>query len=427
MAPLNGRRSEPPRWFGPTAEAVQNSAVSRMWWRGRRPIVVAVTTVARHVTRGVAPRRDWLPPRVDVALAGAFVAMSLAEALVSGTVRSPWQHFALGGSAMVLLAWRRRWPLAVAAVVVASDLALNPDRQFSTLLSLVLVCYTIGAETVPPRSHVGLAVVVVPFVAAMAVAGLVPSDIGAALVFLVGPWAVGSAVRQRSETAREATSRADRLEQESRLEAARVAAEERTRIARELHDIVSHSLSVVTIQTQAVRRRLGPDHAAEAADLAAVETTARDALAEMRRLFGVLRAEGESAALAPQPGLADLSRLVEHARSAGVAARLLVEGEPRDLPPGVDLAAYRIVQEGVTNALRHAGASRLEVTVRYAPAALHLAVEDDGRGLGGPVAGGHGIVGIRERVALYGGTVAMSEAGGGGVRLDAVLPLAGPG
>ncbi len=194
-------------------------------------------------------------------------------------------------------------------------------------------------------------------------------------MFFAGPWAVGVITRGRIASAEEAVARAEQLERNRELEAAKAAAEERTRIARELHDIVSHSISVVTIQTQAVRRRLGPEHAAEARDLAAVEATAREALAEMRRLFGVLRTEGDQPlALAPQPGLSELDRLVRQVGSGDMEVRLRVEGDPVPLSPGVDLAAYRIAQEGLTNALRHAGATRADVLVRYSPGRLDVEV-----------------------------------------------------
>jgi len=375
----------------------------------------------------VDDRTSWVPPRLDLALAAVFVTLSVAEVFVNGTVRSPLEHVLVTGVAMASLAWRRRFPLTVAALVIGSNVVVNPQGEFTTLLSLVLVSFTVGAETEPPRSHIGLGIVLVPFLVAMVSAGLVPSDIAAALVFIVGPWAVGALFRQRSAHAAEAVSRAERLEREREMEAALAAAAERTRIARELHDIVSHSISVVTIQTQAVRRRLGPEHAAEAADLAAVEATAREALAEMRRLFGVLRTDGETAALAPQPGLAELERLVEKARSADLTVRLQVEGEPHDLSPGLDLAAYRIAQEGLTNALRHSGATEVVVLLRYGDRHLEVEVVDNGRGLprerAAGAAPGHGLVGIRERVALYDGTVDLGPGPSGGCRLAARLPV----
>jgi signal transduction histidine kinase len=350
----------------------------------------------------------------------------VAEALV-GPGDAPWWRAVLGSLAMALLAWRRRAPILVATLVVLVNVITNPEAQFSTLLALVLVCFTVGYESRPPRSYVGLAVVLVPFVGVSIAEGLEPSDLAAALVFFVGPLVVGSLTRDRATRAEEAVARADRLEAERELEAARIAQEERTRIARELHDIVSHSISVVTIQTQAVRRRLGPDHAREVEDLAAVEATAREALAEMRRLFGVLRSDGESASLSPQPGLSELGRLVEQVGSGDMSATLRVEGEPVELSPGLDLAAYRIAQEGLTNALRHSAATHATVTLRWSPARLDVEVEDDGRGLPNPPTdGGHGLVGIRERVALYGGTVRLDHSATGGTRLAASLPLKGP-
>ncbi len=376
--------------------------------------------------RGVAylqGMRIPVPPAVDIAIAAAFVLFSVAEALFSPAVTSPVLHVVLAGAAMAALAWRRSFPVGVAAVVVGIDLVINPEQQFSTLLSLVLVCYTIGAETEPPRSYAGLALVVLPFVGVSVREGLVPSDVAAALVFLVGPWTVGAAVRQRVARTEEAVARADRLEREQKEQAAAAAAEERTRIARELHDIVSHSISVVTIQTQAVRRRLGPEHAKEAEDLAAVEATAREALAEMRRLFGVLRSDGEAASLTPQPGLHELDRMIAQVRGSGLDVDLEVTGERYDLPPGVDLAAYRIVQEGLTNALRHSGAEHARVMLRYGPGRLDIVVEDDGKGLAEVATGGHGLVGVRERVALYDGKVDVGPGPSGGVRLAASLPV----
>ena len=364
-----------------------------------------------------------VPPVTDLVIAGAFLALTVAEALLSPEVTSPLLHILVAGAAMLALAWRRSFPLGVALVVIAANTVVNPQGQFSTILSLVLVAYTVGSETEPPRSYVGLAIVFVPFMTAMAMEGLEPSDVAAAMVFLVGPWWVGTMVRQRARHTEEAVARAERLERERELQAAVAAAEERTRIARELHDIVSHSISVVAIQTQAVRRRLGPDHAREAADLAAVEATAREALAEMRRLFGVLRSEGESASLAPQPGLQELDRLVFQVQGAGLDVEVCVEGERYELPPGVDLAAYRIVQEALTNALRHSGAQHARVMLRYGRTRLDIEVEDDGRGLTSVTTGGHGLVGVRERVALYGGNVDIGPGASGGARLAASLPV----
>lgn len=282
------------------------------------------------------PRLSTLvPPLLDAAIAAVFVAGTVAEALNSDTVPSPLTHGLVAVPAMALLAWRRRYPIAVAAAVLASNIAINPQGEFSTLLALVLVSFTLGAELESFRRWLGLAIVTIPFLAAMVAEDLEPSDIMAALVFLVGPWAVGVFVRERGAHASDALERAARLERERDAETAAAAAQERVRIARELHDIVSHSISVITIQTQAVRRRLGPEHAREALDLAAVETTARQALAEMRRLFGVLRTAGESPSLAPQPGLGELDRLLAQVRSAGLPVELCVEGAQIALRPAL--------------------------------------------------------------------------------------------
>jgi signal transduction histidine kinase len=365
------------------------------------------------------------PPLTDLLLAGAFVAMVVAEARFSPSVVSPLEHVLVAGPAMAALAWRRQFPVLVATAVVAANLLLNPQGLFSTLLSLVLVCFTLGVEAVPPRSYVGLGIVMGSSLLYSAFNTPEPSDVAAAIVFMAGPWTVGVVLRGQISSAKEAVARAGRLERERELEAARAAAEERTRIARELHDIVAHSISVITIQAQAVRRRLGPEHAREAADLAAVESTARQAQAEMRRIFGVLRSEGETLTLAPQPGLAELDRLVSQVGAGDMKVVLRVEGEAVPLSPGIDLAAYRIAQEGLTNAARHSHASTVQVLVRYAPDRLDVEVEDDGRGLPGAVAGGHGLVGVRERVALYGGDVELGTSSCGGARLAARLPLQG--
>jgi signal transduction histidine kinase len=360
---------------------------------------------------------------LDVVVAVSFVALTVAEALTVADSSQAAKLWALSVPALATLAFRRQYPLVVACVVTNVNFFVNVDNEFSTVLSLVLVSFTVGYETRPPRSYLGLALVLVPFLGQLAARQFEPSDVAAALVFLVGPWAVGTQTRMRADRAEAAESRAAQLEREQALQAALVAAAERTRIARELHDIVSHSLSVVTIQVQAVRRRLGPDHRTEAADLADVEATAREALGEMRRLFGVLRVEGEQPALEPQPGLPQLGALIDRARAGGLDVRLAVEGEPQALPPGIDLAAYRIAQEGLTNALRHSGASEVTVVVRHQPDVVQVEVRDNGRGLQRTTNPGHGLVGVRERVAVYGGKVEVANGPDSGVSLTATLPL----
>src|SRR5207249_2705156 len=179
--------------------------------------------------------------------------------------------------------------------------------------------------------------------------------------------------------------------------------EERAGIARELHDIVAHSVSVMVVQAGAERRVLDQRQASTREVLLSIEQTGRQALAEMRRLLGMLRKDDEELALAPQPSMAHMELLVEQIRDAGMPVELRVEGEPVPLPPGVDLSAYRIVQEALTNALKHAGPARATVTVRYEEHELKLEIADSGRGHADGSGGGHGLIGMRERVALYGG------------------------
>ena len=209
---------------------------------------------------------------------------------------------------------------------------------------------------------------------------------------------------------------------------ARIAvAEERTRIARELHDIVAHAVSVMVLQVGAVRHKLPDDLAEDSESLEGVERTGRTALAEMRQLLGAMRRDGEDAALEPQPGLDHLDELADQIRRAGLPVNVEVDGEPRPLPDALDVSAYRIAQEGLTNALKHSDASRADVTVRYGADDLGIVVRDDGNG---PVPSeghshGHGLVGIRERVKIYGGEMSAEPGGEGGFVLSTRLPLQG--
>jgi len=201
--------------------------------------------------------------------------------------------------------------------------------------------------------------------------------------------------------------------------------QERTRIARELHDVVGHSVSVMTVQASAARRLLRPHQEKEREALLVVEQTGREALAEMRKMVGVLRRPEEAPALAPQPSLEHLDRLVEHARERGLPVVLRIEGSPEPLPAGVDLTAYRLVQEGLTNAIKHARASRADVLVRYGDGEVEVSVLDDGPGGGDGGGGGHGLVGMRERVAVYGGELEAGPRAEGGYALRARLPVQG--
>ena len=214
-----------------------------------------------------------------------------------------------------------------------------------------------------------------------------------------------------------------RAEREREERARLAVSEERARIARELHDVVGHSVSVMTVQASAVRRLLKPEQEREREALLIVEQTGREAMAEMRRMVGVLRRPEEAPALAPQPSLEHLDKLVEHARESGLPVTLQIEGDAVQLPAGVDLTAYRLVQEGLTNALKHARAKNAEVLVRYSNGFVELSVTDDGTGDGGGDSGGHGLVGMRERISVYGGNLEAGPRPEGGYRLRATLPV----
>ena len=230
---------------------------------------------------------------------------------------------------------------------------------------------------------------------------------------------------RHSARARELAAQEARLQAERIADAAeRAVAEERQRIARELHDVVAHSVSVMTVQAGAVRRLLLPEQEKERLALEAVEATGREALTEMRRLVGLLRKEGAMPEFAPQPSMRAVDVLVGTVREAGLPVELAVEGEPTELPPGVDLSAYRVIQEALTNALKYAGPANAWVTVRWKEGELELEIANDGRSEPGGDGAGHGLDGLRERVALVGGSIESGPRDGGGFVVKAHLPLA---
>jgi signal transduction histidine kinase len=280
---------------------------------------------------------------------------------------------------------------------------LRDDVKAGMGLAIVLGCIVIVVANIPgPQSASDLIFIPLRFVVA---------------------WVAGYALRERSEQAEAAEMRATLAEQE-RDAAARIAvAEERARIARELHDIVAHAMSVMVLQVGAVRHKL-PQMAEEDRDaLGRVEQAGRTALAEMRRLLGAMRRDGDGLDLAPQPGLDRLDSLLEDVGRAGLPARLHVDGDPFPLPRAIDLSAYRIVQEGLTNTLKHADASRADVTIRYGSNELQIEVRDDGRGATTTDGLGHGLVGMRERVKIYGGEMTTGPAAEGGFVLSTRLPV----
>ncbi|HKE97622.1 MAG TPA: sensor histidine kinase [Actinomycetes bacterium] len=373
---------------------------------------------------------DWLLAAVATLLA---VAQRLAPAQDRG---GPLEPTALGLLLVVAgnlpVAWRRRFPLGVLAVtelVVLVHLALG-FGLWATGPGLIIALYTVASvrpRRVSGRIAVALIVVntAVVVVRPLLVGGPLGDNMVVPALLLAGSWAVGDSVRTRRAYTAGLEERALRLERDREERAVRAVAEERARIARELHDVVAHHVSVIAVQAGAAEEEARTDPARETLGL--IQSTSRQVLAELRALLGVLRT-GEAAphqdpALAPQPSLRELDRLVAQSRAAGLPVELVITGEPRALPAIVDLAAYRIVQEALTNTRRHAGPARARVEVRYGRDALELEITDDGRGAAaGEPDGGRGLIGMRERVALVGGVLEAGPWPGGGFRVAAVLP-----
>jgi signal transduction histidine kinase len=365
----------------------------------------------------------------DAALALALFAAGQAETWLSfGTGLghgSDAVTAALGAVMTLPLAFRRRYPVVVALLVSIPTPVVGLFTSlhllfFGGLLPLLVVAYTLAARAVPPRS---LALLALPLAMLVAVELEVPEFRKIGEIVFDWLWfavtiGIGLVVRSRSLHATRSESRAERLE----TERGAVLREERARIARELHDVIAHSVSVIVVQAGAAEQIVEEDPEKARLALHAIRATASDALGEMRRLLGILRAAGDELSLAPQPSVAELEPLLAQARAGGLAVELRVEGTPRLLAPGIDLAAYRIVQEALTNTRRHARASRATVALRYAPAMLEIDIRDDGTEPASDSQDGHGLVGMRERVGLYNGALEVGRGDGGGFVVRAVLP-----
>ena len=325
---------------------------------------------------------------------------------------------------------RRRFPFAapVAYWVLVTTLSFVDGRLFPFVESVYLIgvatSFLLGNLRDPLKARIGLAVIVAG--AAIVVFNL-PGHSASELFFIplvfAVAWLAGFSLRERAVRAEEAELRATQAERERELAARIAVAEERARIARELHDVVAHAVSVMVLRTGAVRHALPADRTDAREALRDVERVGRTALAEMRLLLGAMRNGSDEVELTPQPGLANLEPLLEEVRGAGLEVALHVEGERVPLPHAIDLSAYRIVQEGLTNALKHARASHADVVLGYTPDELSIAVRDDGRGAGASDRLGHGLVGIRERVTLFGGEMSAGPADGKGFVLSTRLPL----
>jgi signal transduction histidine kinase len=377
-------------------------------------------------------RRVWGElPRADVALALGLLALKLAF-VFTGTLMSGGATLLSVVSAVALtvpLAWRRRAPLAaasvIAAAIVADDLAAGWNGAVLSFDCAIIAAYSAGAHARQRHAVAALGVLLsANIVDALGAPGNRAGNLALGIVvFSVVPWLVGQALRRERERTATVLELAAQLEAEREARARDAVAAERGRIARELHDIVAHAMSVIAVQADAASRLLRHDPARAEEPLATVQATARSALAEMRQLVGLLRDDEPEAPLEPQPGVADLDRLVEDARQSGVPVELEIRGRPVALPSTLDLATYRIVQEALTNVRKHAGAAEARVSIQYEPGGVDIEIRDNGGGSTSSRNGGHGLIGIRERVGLLGGRVDAGQQAGGGFVLHAWLPL----
>jgi signal transduction histidine kinase len=358
--------------------------------------------------------------RFDVLLAFGVGAFALVEVWTED-LDPLWVSAPVALAQGTVLIWRRQAPIAVALttfglILVETAAGVSLHTPVYPILLVMLVVYGAGAYASWPRTLIGLGIPLVAMWASIALAiahgdhytGL--GDVLFVSILVVAPWLVGRAMHGRVQETRDLTVRAERA-----------AADERARIARELHDIISHSVSVMVVQAGAAEEVMKTDTERAVEPLRAIQETGRQALVELTRLVGLLRDDSEELGLAPQPGLEAIDALVGQVRDAGLPVELQVEGQPRQVPLGVGLSAYRVVQEALTNALKHAGEARATVLVRYARDAVELEIVDDGGGANGH-GGGHGLAGMRERVSVFGGDFVAGPRSDGGFMVEVRLP-----
>ncbi len=390
------------------------------------------------------PFTRW-PRAADAVLAVAVLLVSLFHATEGPNQDSAVRalsSISIGGFIFVAVAsgalyWRRSRPLEVLGlglVVLALSTGLGYPYDY---FGLPIALYSVGRYATHDRwRYVGLGAAIAVCVSSELTSAKPLEDIGGAFFILFLVWYIGGRIRIRGDYLRLLQERAAQLEREQESEARRAVAEERTRIARELHDVVAHQVSLMTVQAGAAKTVAANDPEAARRAMEAVEKAGRQALNELRHLLGVLRPDAEVAALGPQPGLADVPRLVENLRAAGLEVALTLDGVPTDLPARVELSAYRIVQEALTNVLKHAGpGARIEVRLSTDPHGVAIEVLDNGNGASIlPRSGlrssprsdhgsGHGIAGMRERVQLLGGSLDAGPCPGGGFKVVAHLPI----
>jgi signal transduction histidine kinase len=391
-----------------------------------------VADVAAGLKRQVVHVRDadrrslWLDGSIVLALIASSEIAIWSGAVERGELDRPR---ALAAILVVVLSlpllWRRTAPVVTALLVLVALGALGNFPAFPAWVTFLIVFYSLGRYAAERRS----AAAAFALLAATVLHDLLVqdpesiTDLVGPWIMLAGVWAIGRAVRVQGRQASRERERADRLAREREERARRAVAEERARMARELHDVVAHSVSLIAVQAQAVQRLLEGEERAAREGIDSIERVARQTATEMRRLLGILGSQGDGAARGPQPGIAGLGTLVERVRETGLEVHLRVDGQPVPLAAGLDLSAYRIVQEALTNVLKHARACRVEVVVRYAGDQLELEIEDDGQGGNQHQGDGRGLAGMRERAAVFGGELTAGPLPGQGFRVGARLPI----
>ena len=373
--------------------------------------------------------RRAIPPPLD-ALLGLVLAFATQAELwlqadrVEGSSALQAAAFAV---ATLAVAWRRRSPLLVVTVVFA---ALSVQTMFAGdapivggFIAAIIAVYSVAAHAAGRNAAIGAAIVALALAATLVDPDeRALADIAANYLIFAVIWALGWALRGRRRRAEELEERGALLERQREAKTREAVAAERARIARELHDVVAHNVSVMVLQAGAARQVLDGGQDAVRDALLSVEHKGREALDEMRRLLGILRDDEDALSLAPQPNLGDLPALVTQMQRAGLPVQLAIEGERGGLSAGLELTVYRIVQEALTNTLKHAGQAQASVVVRLGERAVEVEVADDGRGTGRSDGDGHGLVGLRERAALYGGTLEAGARPDSGFTVRAVLP-----
>jgi signal transduction histidine kinase len=368
---------------------------------------------------------------LDGVLVAGLIVVAVIDLSTNSKLEGPlWLNLLLLIVIALSFLVRRSRPIVtvVVAFTVLSAMAIwltQPPDMFVAVLILVCLGYAVGRHARGRDGAVALTIGIAVMVT-LAIA-YDPNDIFFPVVFFwIVPWLAGRTIRNQTRLARELSEKAERAQHAREEDERRAIALERNRIARELHDVLAHNLSVMVVQAAGARQVLekNPARAVEAAAL--IERTGREALAEIRHLFGPVR-RGDAEPLSGAQSIARVDDLARRAREAGLRVELRVTGDPVELPAGIDLAAYRIVQEALTNTLKHSGGARTRVTVAYEPNEVVLSVEDDGEGPRdgyelGDAGGGHGLAGMRERAAVYGGVVQAGREPGGGFAVRARLP-----